>query len=78
MKTARKATLILGCLFILSPLLLYWFIHGDYDRYMWIINGPYPFSDFGSGPVQIWMDFVLVLIGVVLVGWSVVRREKVQ
>ena len=34
----------LGLVFIISPIILYWFIHGNYERYIWILNGPYPFS----------------------------------
>jgi hypothetical protein len=38
-----------GFILVLSPIALYWFIHGDSKRYIWIINGPYPFSSFGEG-----------------------------
>ncbi|MCA0970813.1 hypothetical protein LCM20_09445 [Halobacillus litoralis] len=55
----------LSLLFFLSPVGLYWFIHGDDDRYVWIIKGPYPFSQFGSGPFQLWMGIGLVLTGVI-------------
>jgi hypothetical protein len=37
------------------PFFLYWLIHGDYDRYIWLINGPPPFDEFGSGPFQLLM-----------------------
>jgi len=47
MKTVLKlgTSLFLGFSFIffVSPIFLYWFIHGDSNRYVWIINGPYPF-----------------------------------
>lgn len=45
----------LSFLFILSPAILYWFIHGSYERYIWLINGPYPFSHLGGGPFQIFL-----------------------
>lgn len=49
--------LFLGLGFILAvrPLILYWFIHGSYERYIWIKNGPYPFSNFGGGPFQLFL-----------------------
>lgn len=47
------AGISIGSLFILSPFILYWFIHGNYHRYMWLISGPFPFSQLGSGPVQL-------------------------
>ncbi|MBK5252725.1 MAG: hypothetical protein JJE29_08865 [Peptostreptococcaceae bacterium] len=66
----RKITILigdlmrgLGAVLIASPLALYWFIHGDYDRYIWIINGPAPFDSFGSGPFQLWMFIGLIVCG---------------
>jgi hypothetical protein len=43
----------LGVLCLAAPILLLWFIHGDNERYEWIISGPPPFDKFGSGPVQL-------------------------
>ena len=30
----------LGVIAAFSPFALYWWIHGDYNRYIWIIQGP--------------------------------------
>ncbi len=60
----------IGFLFAFSPIILYWFIHGDYERYIWIINGPYPFSHFGGGPFQLFMYVGLFVVGVVLIAIS--------
>ncbi|WP_229666791.1 hypothetical protein [Paraliobacillus quinghaiensis] len=57
----------LSLVFFISPIFLYWFIHGDYDRYIWIINGPFPFSHFGGGPFQLWMGTGLVFSGLIFV-----------
>jgi len=56
----------IGAVFLVSPFALYWFIHGSYERYVWIINGPFPFSNFGSGPFQMGMYSELFFIGVLL------------
>ncbi|SHJ64833.1 hypothetical protein SAMN02745751_03038 [Dethiosulfatibacter aminovorans DSM 17477] len=53
----------LGFMFILSPFILHWFIHGSHDRYIWIINGPYPFYSFGSGPFLMFIYAALFLFG---------------
>ncbi len=58
---------VIGSLFILSPFCLYWFIHGNYDRYLWIINGPFPFSHFGSLPVQIILYVGLPIFGIFII-----------
>ncbi len=45
------------------PLFLYWLIHGDYERYIWLINGPPPFDQFGSGPYQLFMGLGFLALG---------------
>lgn len=63
--------LLTGLFFLAGPFWLYWLIHGDYERTVWILNGPYPFSEFGSAPVQLLMDIVSVAIGIVLIIWAI-------
>jgi hypothetical protein len=65
-----------GVILTISPLLLYWFIHGNYERYVWIINGPYPFSHFGGGPFQLFMYAGLFAGGIGLVAVSMILRRK--
>lgn len=55
-----------GIIFLVSPFLLYQWIHGDYERYIWIINGPDPYNKFGGGSYQLIMYLSLFLIGVIL------------
>ena len=62
----------LGLIFIISPAMLYWFIHGNYERYIWIINGPYPFSHFGGGPFQLFMSTGLFIVGIILIAISII------
>lgn len=68
----------LGLVLVLSPLALYWFIHGDYERYIWIINGPYPFSSLGGGPFQILVYAGLFLLGMVLIFVCTVFKIKTK
>lgn len=69
----------LGVYFLLSPILLYWFIHGSYERYIWIIHGPHPFSSFGGGPFQLWMFIGLMIIGMTFIGASrLLKRKKIK
>lgn len=56
----------LGLIIFLSPLILGWWIHGDYDRYLWIISGPWPYSSMGSGPFQMAMAMGLFLVGLAI------------
>ena len=58
---------ILGLLLLISPLFLHWLIHGDYKRYLAIINGPYPLSHMGSAPFQMVMYIILFIAGVLIV-----------
>ena len=68
-----------GLLLVVSPVILYWFIHGDPERYLWIISGPPPFSSFGSGPFQLYMYAGLVFSGFLLTAAGIValRRRRV-
>jgi len=71
-----KPIMALGCILVLSPLFLYWFIHGDYERYIRIISGPFPFSHFGGGPFQLFMYGGLFLTGLVFLLISLVLKKK--
>lgn len=51
-------------LFFISPFIAYWIIHGDYERYMWIINQSYPLSHLGSFGYQATLYGTLFLIGI--------------
>lgn len=66
----------LGVIFIISPLILYWFIHGNYERYIWILNGPYPFSNFGGGPFQLFISALLFIVGIGLTGISRTLKKR--
>jgi len=65
----------LGTILLFSPFVLYWWIHGDYDRYLWIIRGPYPYSHFGGGPFQLAMYVGLFLLGAILIAISFIGRK---
>ena len=69
-----------GLLLVVSPVILYWFIHGDPARYLWIISGPAPFSSFGSGPFQLYLYVGLVITGSLLITTALVaqRRRRVR
>lgn len=62
---------VTGGFIMISPILLYWFIHGSYERYIWVINDPYPFSQFGSGPFQMITYITLFVVGLGMVTSSI-------
>jgi len=65
-----------GFLLVVSPILIYWFIHGDADRYLWIINGPAPFNSLGSGPFQLYLYAGLVISGGLLIATVLVAKRR--
>ncbi len=67
----------LGIITTISPIFLYWFIHGNYDRYIWIINGPYPFNGFGGGSFQLLMYSGLLITGILLIAISLIVKRKI-
>ena len=70
----------LGIIFIISPVVLYWWIHGNYDRYLWIIRGPYPYSDLGSGPFQLLISIGLFIIGFIflMIYFTLNKKQKLD
>ncbi len=69
---------LLGGCFLISPLLLYRFIHSDYDRYIWVINGPYLFSHLGSDPFQILAGVLFLSITVLFLVTGLLFRISVK
>ena len=77
--TRSKITPVLigaGALLVVSPAVLYWFIHGDQNRYLWIISDSAPFSSFGSGPFQLSVYVGLVVAGLLLITAGVVGHRR--
>ncbi len=73
---AASACIGLGIVTLLTPLLLRWWLHGSYERFMWIISGPTPYNQLGSGPVQIWICLISLGIGIGLFGLGIAIRLK--
>jgi hypothetical protein len=73
---ASAVTLGLGVSCLPAPILLLWFIHGDNERYEWLISGPPPFDQFGSGPVQLALvlGFWILAFGLLTIGVALRRR----
>lgn len=67
----------LGCIAFLSPIIINRWIHGSYERYLWIINGPRPYSNFGSGPYQM-VNFLILplIIGIALISIAIIIRKQ--
>lgn len=70
-----SAVLGLGLLMCISPVLLWWWIHGSRERYLWIISGPMPYSMLGSGPLQLWIGALLPVGGLALVAAGILLRK---
>lgn len=68
--------LTIGILLLISPFFLNWFIHGSYERYIWLINGPYPFSHLGSGPFQLMLHVILIVLGLLFIIASLVIKRR--
>jgi uncharacterized membrane protein len=75
-RLVRNLLLWIGVIFIISPILLYCCIHSKHERYIWIINQPFPLNYFRGGPFQLWMDVILVLIGFILIMLSIRMKWK--
>jgi len=66
----------IGLLLCLIPPLSYWWIHGDYDRYLWIINGPPPYNSFGGMAFQLYiLGIIPFILGLLLCAISILIRK---
>jgi hypothetical protein len=68
----------LGTIFLVSPFLLWWWIHGSYERYVWIISGPYPYDNLGGGPFQVMVYSGLFATGFVLTSLALILRSLIR
>ena len=68
----------LGTILLASPFLLWWWIHGSYERYVWIISGPYPYDNLGGGPFQVMVYSGLLAAGLVLTSLALILRSLIQ
>ena len=67
----------IGSLTLVSPIFFYWWIHGNYEHYIWIIRGPAPYSSFGGGPYQLFNFFIVpILLGGVIIAISIIMKQK--
>lgn len=74
-KIAAILLLVLGIIFLSLPLILIWVI-SDYERYVWLINEPYPFSHLGSGPLQLRLMALLGFLGLISLAISILLRKN--
>ena len=65
----------LGLLLVAAPAVFLWLIHGSDDRYLWLISGPRPFDQWGSGPYQLWICVMLGFAAACCLSSSVVLRR---
>ncbi len=68
----------LGMILLASPILLWWWIHGSYERYVWIISGPYPYDNMGGGPFQVMLYSGLFVAGLVLTSLALILRTFIR
>lgn len=53
----------LGMVHLMAVPVLAYFLLGEYEYRMWILQGPLPFKLLGSGPRLLWLGVYLVLTG---------------
>jgi hypothetical protein len=68
----------LGAILLASPFFLWWWIHGSYERYVWIISGPYPYDNLGGGPFGVMVYAGLFAAGFVLTSIAPTLRSVLR
>jgi len=73
---ATSALLGLGLVLLAAPAMFLWLLHGDGERYRWLISGPRPFDQWGSGPYQLFTCFSLVFASATCLGTATALRRS--
>ncbi len=68
----------LGTILLASPFLLWWWIHGGYERCVWIISGPYLYDNLDGGPFQVTVCSGLVAATFVLTSLTLRPRPPIR
>ena len=68
----------LGTILLASPFLSLWWPHGSYERYVWIINGPYPYDNLGGGPFGVMVYSGLLAAGFVMTSIALILRSLLR
>ncbi len=69
-KFTQHSLRILGTLLIILPLVYHWYISKP-DRFITMIQGPFPFSHLGSGLYGFTLDALGYILGATLVVFSI-------
>lgn len=75
-----RLLLSLGILFLLTSIVLYWFLYSDSDRYVWLIHQPYPLSHIGGMHFSSFILGTPIIIGIAFIIFSIFvkfRKDKI-
>jgi len=73
-----SAILGIGLLLLATPFFLWWFLGGDMERRWWVTHGPYPLSEFGSGPFFIATVALIFFLGLILLFIAWIMRKRIK
>ncbi len=66
-----------GIIALAAPIGGWWFIYGSYNRYVWVISGPFPLSVLGSWSWQALFAGASIVAGggMLVAAWLLQRRQ---
>lgn len=67
-----------GACFFACNFIFYYWLHGDFARYLWIINQPWPLSDLGGSSIQLLIHLTLTLISLIFILLSIYFAKKIK
>jgi hypothetical protein len=72
------AVFIIGLVFPFICLLFLFWMRADRNNYLWVINGPYPFNQLGSGPFVVWIGPLVLFASSLCMLLSAVGKQALK
>ncbi len=69
---------IIGAFFFGCNFIFYYWLHGDFERYLWIINQPWPLSHLGGSSVQLLIYIAFTFTGLILLATGIYIQNLIN
>jgi hypothetical protein len=69
---------LLALFFFSGNFIFYYWLHGDFERYLWIINQPWPLSHLGGSSVQLLIYIAFTFTALILLATGIYIQHLIN